>query len=71
MINSKPEPKRDVALYKTFPEHNEILFYAIPDALSDIKEYGEVDHISGMLYRIDVSGLFDFDEVVKYIENYG
>ena len=67
----KPQPKRDMAFCKTFPDNDMITFYCIPDALSDIDEYGEVDHISGTQYQIKVSGLFDFDEVVEYIKNHG
>ncbi len=75
MTNPKPKPKREMAIHKTINDANVIIFDATESAVSDVVEYGEiiypVDGGEFKRYWIKVSAVYNFDEVVKYIENYG
>jgi hypothetical protein len=68
----KPKPKRDIAVMFSSEDQGVIYFYAVPDAVQGLDEYGEVEPWSPSgSYRMRVNGLFEFDDVVKYLESYG
>ena len=70
---NKPEPKREAAVDRYHETAGSIDFYASPDALEDIKEFGYVlpDPIIPNRYILYVDKRYNFQEVLAYIEKYG
>ena len=69
----KPTMKREVAIQSVFNSQGlqpSIVFYASPDAVYEFQVFGEIMPW-GSGYKLFVDPRYDFDEVVKYIENYG
>ena len=69
-MNTRPQPKTEVAIRWIMKETKFICMNASPDALSDLAEFGQVvgnEHEPWLI----VDARYDFDEVVDYIKNYG
>ena len=67
----KPQPKKEIAIDWAGKNVNLIYFYASVDALEDMREFGTVESVSNYnQYRLEVDKRYDFDEVVKYIQEY-
>lgn len=68
----KPQPKREVAI--TFHDEGTrtITFDASKDAVNDFREFGVIFPQKEVQFRATllVSAIFDFDEVLTYIQNY-
>jgi hypothetical protein len=69
----KPKPKREVAITNIFKFNNEIWFQASQDSANDLEEFGTIIKRADRKewYSIRIDSRYDFDEVLKYIENYG
>ena len=65
----KPQPKREVAI--KLKTATLIVISATKDAANDLKEFGKMQYFEDSQdYWLAVDPRYDFDEVVKYIENY-
>jgi len=68
----KPQLKRELAVeWSNEPTHF-ISFYATPDAVEDVKQFGRITLFSDApnLYHLVVDGRYDFQEVLEYLKNY-
>ena len=70
-MNKKPEPKRQLAIKFYDKTTGLIAIEAIPDIIEDFREYGNLysDNRKNR-YDLFVSELYDFQEVLTYIQNY-
>ena len=70
-MNKKPEPKRQLAIKFYDKTTGIIAIEAIPDIIEDFRQYGNL-YGDNRINRYDlfVSKLYDFDEVLAYIQNY-
>ena len=75
--SSLPQMKREVAIAGVFNINHlrRIDFYSTADAVIDFMQFGYLqkygDGTSRDKYSLYVDPRYDFDEVVKYMENYG
>lgn len=67
----KPKIKREVAIIWTGKSENWIHLYATVDAINYFSSFGEVVWQDDDKYGFQVDARYDFDEVVKYIQEYG
>jgi hypothetical protein len=70
----KPAMKREVAIRDVLPITKTLYFFASQDALSDLEEFGMIRRLPVLgnnVYELLVDPRFDFDEVVRWIEEYG
>ena len=67
----KPAPKREFAVQRTFPDGNIIEFEAINDILVEItnSHFGSISPAPDG-YCLVVSSLFDFEEVLAYLQSF-
>ena len=70
---NKPNPKREVAIRLYYPTLMIIDFYATEDAATEFREFGQLErdpmYTNG--WHLIIDSRFDFEEVLRYIENYG
>lgn len=69
-MKDKPKPKREVAIEVAIKVTRNIFFYASKDAIEDLRAFGDITEMGNPLI-LHVDPRFNFDEVVKYIEEYG
>ena len=68
----KPKPKSEVAIHTAIEFTRSIFFFASKDAMDDFREFGHMSQDKeGGLICLSVDARYDFNEVLKYIENYG
>lgn len=71
---NKPKIKKELAIAHALKALYIIYFYASPDAIEDLYDFGMVepqDAIADSYYSILVDRRYDIDDVVEYMENYG
>lgn len=66
----KPQLKRELAIDIIHRSVNVIIFYASADAAEDFREFGHLQECGKERYSLIVDARYDFEEVLKYIENY-
>jgi hypothetical protein len=74
-MTAKPQRKREVALISTstYPSGlRSISFCASPEAAQEVGEFGTLSTWDSVkdCYQLTVDPRFDFDEVVRFIEEY-
>jgi hypothetical protein len=68
----KPVMKREVGVRLYVRSMRMIVFYSTDDALTEFSEFGQIESgDTDNTCRLWVDSRFDFDEVLKYIEEYG
>lgn len=67
----KPIPKRFTAVKFVNREHSTIRFECVDDAFEDIAQFfSYMDNSKTATHCGEVSGLYDFDEVIAYIKGW-
>ena len=70
---NKPTPKKQIAIKFYNEKVKHISFEAIPDVVEDFRQFGNLydSFVSNKgRYELYVSELYDFQEVLTYIQNY-
>lgn len=68
---NKPVMKRNIAVTKFDPSIQFIEFYSDVSDAHGFREFGELLVYGSGRYGLRVDARYDFDEVVKYIQEYG
>lgn len=69
----KPQPKQELAVDFYHEPSCSINFYAAPDAIDDIRQFGQITpeyRGTPNLYHLSVDRRYDFQEVLEYLQNY-
>ena len=70
-MTDKPQPKKEISIDWAGKNTHLIYFYASVDAMEDMQEFGTIERWGNHnQYRLEVDKRYDFDEVVKYIQEY-
>lgn len=71
-LMKKPTLQREVGIVRIFNRARVITFNATQDSSTEFEGFGNLSYsVSMKYYTLTVDARYDFDEVVKYIEEYG
>lgn len=65
----RPKPKRALVYIGSSPKDKSVRFHATAEAADRLRDFGELEHgdEDPTYYRLFVSPLYDFDEVIQYM----